>query len=92
MPKAKILTMPALPAVNHGTRRRSDPRYIEGQRIIVQAIRYLVQSDAAENLAAVEFFPSTSATSSAAPTSQRSCQWSVVCCQNEVDRSQLSGL
>jgi hypothetical protein len=54
MPRAKILTMPALPAVNRGPRERSDPRYLEGQRIIVDAIRYLVQSDPTENLAAVE--------------------------------------
>ena len=54
MPKAKILTMPAPPSPNRASRGRSDPRYIEGQRLLVQAIRYLVQTDLDENLAAVE--------------------------------------
>jgi len=54
MPKARILTMPARPQVNHVPRERSDPRYIEGQRLLVEAIRYLVQSDPDGNLAAVE--------------------------------------
>jgi hypothetical protein len=54
MPKARILTMPAPPDVNHTPRRRSDPRYIEGQRLLVDAIRYLVQTDPQANLPAVE--------------------------------------
>jgi hypothetical protein len=54
MPKAKILTMPAPPNPNRPARGHSDPRYIEGQRLLVEAIRYLVQSDLNENLAAVE--------------------------------------
>lgn len=55
MPKGKLLTMPALPDLSHLKRTRTgDPRYVEGQRLLVQAIRYLVQSDPKENLAAVE--------------------------------------
>jgi hypothetical protein len=55
MPKARILTMPAPPPeANRVPRRQSDPRYIEGQRLLVEAIRYLVQSDPEGNLAAVE--------------------------------------
>lgn len=55
MPKARILTMPAPPAdVSRVPRRRSDPRYIEGQRLLVEAIRYLVQTDPEGNLPAVE--------------------------------------
>ncbi len=54
MPKAKILVMPARPEANHIPRERSDPRYIEGQRLLVEAIRYLVQSDPDGNLPAVE--------------------------------------
>lgn len=54
MPKARILTMPARPEVNHLPRQHSDPRYIEGQRLLVEAIRYLVQSDPQGNLPAVE--------------------------------------
>jgi hypothetical protein len=53
--KAKILTMPARPDASHLHRsRRGDPRYIEGQRILVEAIRYLVLTDAKENVDAVE--------------------------------------
>src|SRR5205823_1875991 len=54
MPKARILTMPARPEVNYSPRERSDPRYIEGQRLLVEAIRYLVQADPEGNLPAVE--------------------------------------
>ena len=54
MPRAKILTMPAPPNPNRALRGHSDPRYIEGQRVLVEAIRYLVQSGLEENLAAVE--------------------------------------
>jgi hypothetical protein len=54
MPKARILTMPAPPNVTHEPRGRSDPRYIEGQRLLVEAIRYLVQTDPQGNLPAVE--------------------------------------
>jgi hypothetical protein len=55
MPKARILTMPAPPNDgNRVPRQRSDPRYLEGQRLLVEAIRYLVQSDPEGNLPAVE--------------------------------------
>jgi hypothetical protein len=54
MPKARILTMPAPPDINQASRRRHDPRYLEGQRLLVEAIRYLVQADPEGNLAAVE--------------------------------------
>ena len=50
--------MPALLKVPDGVRvrrrREGDPRYVEGQRLIAQAIRYLVQSDPEGNLPAVE--------------------------------------
>jgi hypothetical protein len=55
MPKAKILTMPAIPDFTHRPRERAgDRRYVEGQRLLVEAIRYLVQSDPKGNLPAVE--------------------------------------
>jgi len=55
MSKARILTMPAMPGATRVRRsREGDPRYVEGQRLLVRAIRYLVQSDPAENLPAVE--------------------------------------
>jgi hypothetical protein len=55
MSKARILTMPAL----HDTTRvrrglAGDLRYVEGQRLVVEAIRYLVRSDPRGNLPAVE--------------------------------------
>ncbi len=54
MSKARILIMPARPDANHPPREHSDPRYLEGQRLLVEAIRYLVQTDAQGNLPAVE--------------------------------------
>jgi len=55
MSKARILTMPALPGTTRVQRSlKSDPRYVEGQRLLVEAIRYLVRSDPEENLPAVE--------------------------------------
>jgi hypothetical protein len=52
---ARILTMPAPHLdINHRPRGRSDPRYIEGQRLLVEAIRYLVQTDPQANVSAVE--------------------------------------
>jgi hypothetical protein len=55
MSSTKVLTMPAMPGVTHVRRSRSgDPRYVEGQRLIVQAIRYLVLSDPQANVRAVE--------------------------------------
>ena len=47
---AKVFTIPVLP--DPARRRRSrkglennDPRYIEGQRVLVEAMKYLVQQD-----------------------------------------------
>lgn len=55
MPKGKVFTMPALPGMNHHKHNRTgDLRYVEGQRLLVQAIRYLVQTDPRGNLEAVE--------------------------------------
>jgi hypothetical protein len=47
--------MPLMPDATHVRRSRNgDLRYIEGQRLVVQAIRYLVQTDPEANLPAVE--------------------------------------
>jgi hypothetical protein len=55
MSKAKILTMSAMPDATRVRRSlKGDPRYVEGQRLIVEAIRYLVLSDATGNIEAVE--------------------------------------
>jgi hypothetical protein len=47
--------MPARPDAGHLRRsRRGDPRFVEGQRILVEAIRYLSQTDPQANASAVE--------------------------------------
>lgn len=52
---AKVLTIPVLPDPTRrkGKMRNNDPRYIEGQRLLVDAIRYLVQQDQEGNKEAV---------------------------------------
>jgi len=55
MSKVRVLTMPAPLDTTHVRRsREGDPRYVEGQRIIVEAIRYLVHTGPEENLSAIE--------------------------------------
>ncbi len=55
MSRGRLLTMPAMLGASHtGGDRRGDPRYVEGQRILVEAIRHLVQSDPEANLPAIE--------------------------------------
>ncbi len=52
---AKVFTIPVVPRANR--RRRTtvgDNRYVEGQRMIVEAMKYLAQ-DPKSNRAAVEF-------------------------------------
>ena len=58
MNMAKVFTIPVLP--DPARRRRSrkgvqndDPRYIEGQRLLVEAMKYLVQQDPQQNKDAV---------------------------------------
>jgi hypothetical protein len=52
---AKVFTIPVLPDPTrrrkHG--RNSDPRYIEGQRLLVEAMKYLAQQDPEKNKDAV---------------------------------------
>lgn len=52
---AKVFTIPVVPdpARRKGVPRKADPRYIEGQRLLVNAMRYLVQLDAENNKAAI---------------------------------------
>jgi hypothetical protein len=53
--KAKVLIMPMRPDATHlGRPRRADPRFIEGQRMLVEAIRYLVRNNPEVNVDAVE--------------------------------------
>jgi hypothetical protein len=52
---ARVFTISVIPdpARRRGKSRSTDPRYIEGQRLIVEAMRYLVQQDREENKDAV---------------------------------------
>jgi hypothetical protein len=53
---AKVFTIPVPPKL--GRRRRetvgSDQRYVEGQRLLVEAMKYLAQSDPVSNRDAVQ--------------------------------------
>ena len=50
---AKVFTIPVAPRSRPAKPRSSDPRYLEGQRLIVEAMRHLAQ-DAANNREAIE--------------------------------------
>jgi hypothetical protein len=55
---AKVLTLPIQPEMpdpsrRKGKQRKTDPRYVEGQRLLVEAMRYLVQQDPQRNKDAV---------------------------------------
>ncbi|MGA8762091.1 MAG: hypothetical protein WB562_04295 [Candidatus Sulfotelmatobacter sp.] len=52
---AKVFTIPVRPKL--GTRQRertADPRYVDGQRLLVEAMRYLAQADPVKNRPAIE--------------------------------------
>ncbi len=51
---AKIFTISVRPWVEGRKARHEDPRYVEGQRLIVDAMRYLTQEDPQGNRLAVE--------------------------------------
>jgi len=52
---AKVFVIPSRPNPDHLKRERSaDPAYIEGQRLLVQAMSYLVKSDPEANRPALE--------------------------------------
>jgi hypothetical protein len=52
---AKVFVIPSRPSADHLKRHRnSDPAYIEGQRLLVQAMSYLVKSDPDINRPALE--------------------------------------
>ena len=51
----KVVVIPARPNAQRDSRHRtSDPRYIDGQRLLVKAMEYLVKSDPEANRPAVE--------------------------------------
>jgi len=53
---AKVFTIPVPPKLGRGPKRErtSDPRYVDGQRLLVEAMRYLAQSDPVSNRPAIE--------------------------------------
>jgi hypothetical protein len=55
MAKSKVVIIPARPDPSGRDRIRvDDPRYLEGQQLLVNAMRYLVQSDRNANREAAE--------------------------------------
>jgi hypothetical protein len=52
---AKVLTIPVRPSLKKRTREnKDDPKYIEGQKVLVEAMKYLAQSDPVSNRSAIE--------------------------------------
>ena len=52
---AKLFTIPVTPDPSGRKKQRhSDPRYMEGQRLLVEAMKYLLQADPDVNRPAVE--------------------------------------
>jgi hypothetical protein len=52
---AKVFVIPARPNSERLKQKRtSDPRYVEGQRLLVQAISYLAKTDPDANRPAIE--------------------------------------
>jgi hypothetical protein len=52
---AKVFTIPVPPKLGRRRReRQSDPRYVDGQRLLVEAMKYLAQRDPVANREAVE--------------------------------------
>jgi len=52
---AKVFTIPVVPDPKRrkASQRKSDPRFIEGQRLLLEAMRYLIQQDPQQNKDAV---------------------------------------
>jgi len=53
---AKVFTIPVPPDLSRRQReRRSDPRYVDGQKMLVEAMKYLAQADPVSNRVAIEW-------------------------------------
>jgi len=51
---AKVFTLPVTPSGrNIRNNRKSDPRYVVGQRVLVEAMKYLAQTDPRRNRPAI---------------------------------------
>jgi hypothetical protein len=51
---AKVFTITVPPKMPRRRERTSDPRYVEGQQLLVNAMKYLTQMDPVANRGAVE--------------------------------------
>ncbi len=52
---AKLFTIPVIPNPKARKKERSsDPRFVEGQRMLVEALKYLTQQDPQSNRQAIE--------------------------------------
>jgi hypothetical protein len=52
---AKVFTIPVPPKIGRKRRERTaDPRYVDGQRLLVEAMKYLAQADPVANRSAIE--------------------------------------
>jgi hypothetical protein len=52
---AKVFTITVPPKLGNKRRERTtDPRYVDGQRLLVEAMKYLAQIDPVRNRAAIE--------------------------------------
>ena len=50
---AKLFVLPRIPRPKVKDDRSTDPRFIEGQRVLVEAMKYLVQEDPRKNRPAI---------------------------------------
>jgi hypothetical protein len=50
---ARVFVIPRIPQAKKMGERSRDPRYLEGQRLLVEAIRHLAQADPRQNRAAI---------------------------------------
>ena len=52
---AKVFTIPVAPSIGRKRRERtSDPRYVDGQKMLVEAMKYLAKADPVSNRTAIE--------------------------------------
>jgi len=55
MPRPNVVIIPARPDPSGRDRMRTDdPRYVEGQRVLVEALKYLLKTDRDANRGAAE--------------------------------------
>ncbi len=50
---ARVFTLPVQPKPRNKKERNADPRFLEGQRVLAEAIRYLAKSGPRVNRAAI---------------------------------------